>query len=251
MDEVGNPYAEEVENQHGAGEEAHAEGVRHGTDDGGDNKDGEDSVAKVAQQKFGVDDAEEREEEDQDGQFEADSQADDDGEEEAGVVVDRNHVAEVLAEVHDQDLDGARQNIAIAEPCAGKEEANRGTHEGNDVLPLVGVHAGRDKEPDLIEDEGAGQDGSGDGGGFKDQVQRVGWVRHGHTQANVDERLLDDGDQTVVEAIRQGKACKEVGESAQNALAQLFQVLHQAHARQFCAVGEGCAGAVDGVQISH
>jgi hypothetical protein len=35
------------------------------------------------------------------------------------------------------------------------------------------------------------------------------------------------------------------------ALAQLFEVLHQAHAGEFGAVGDGFAGAVDGVEISH
>src|SRR5208283_1597731 len=249
MDEPGDGYAEEVEREHGAGEEAHAEGVRHGADDGGDQKDGEHSVTEVAQQEFGVDDAEEREEEDQDRQLEADAQAEDDGEEEAGVVVDRDHVAEVLAEVHDQDADGAGQNIAIAEPRAGQEEADRGAHEWGDVLPLVGIHSRRDKQPDLVEDEGAGQDGAGDGGGLQDQVQRVGGVRHGHAQADVDQRLLDDGDQCVVESIRHGKACREEAQRAQNAFAQLFQVLHQAHAGEFGAVGEGGAGAVDGIDI--
>jgi hypothetical protein len=92
MDVPGDGYAEEVEEEHGAGEEAHAEGILHGADDGGDDEDGEDGVAEVAQQEFGVDDAEEGEEEDEDGKFEADAEAEDDGKEEACVFVDREHV---------------------------------------------------------------------------------------------------------------------------------------------------------------
>ena len=88
MDEEGDGDAEEVEDEHGAGEEAHADGVRHGADDGGDDEDDEDGVAEVLEEEFGVDDAEEGEEEDEDGQLEADAEAEDDGEEEAGVVVD-------------------------------------------------------------------------------------------------------------------------------------------------------------------
>ena len=177
VDEEGDADADEVEDKHGAGEEAHADGVRRGADDGGDEEDDQDGVADVLEEELAVDDAEEGEEEDEDGQLEADAEAEDDGEEEAGVVLDGDDGVEALAEVEDEDLDGAGQDPAVAEPGAGEEEADGGAHEGEDVFLLVGVHAGRDEEPDLVEDEGAGEDGAADEGGLEVEVEAsVGWV---------------------------------------------------------------------------
>ena len=80
----------------GAGEEAHADGVRQGADDGGDDEDDEDGVADVLEEELCVDDAEEREEEDEDRKLKADAEAEDDGEEEAGVVLDGEDGVEVV-----------------------------------------------------------------------------------------------------------------------------------------------------------
>ena len=186
VDAVGDGDAEEVEDEHGAGEEAHAEGVRHGADDGGDDEDGEDGVAEVLEQELGVDDAEEGEEEDEDGQLEADAEAEDDGEEEAGVVLDGEDVGGSSCRSRRQDLDGAGQDAVVAEPGAGEEEADGGAHEGADVLLLVGVHAGRDEEPDLVEDEGAGEDGAADERGLEVEVERVGGVGDSRGECRVD-----------------------------------------------------------------
>ena len=48
VDEVGDAYAEHVEHEHRGGEEAHAEGIRSGADDAGDDEDDEDGVANCA-----------------------------------------------------------------------------------------------------------------------------------------------------------------------------------------------------------
>ena len=68
-----------------------------------------------------VDDAEERQEKDEDRQLEADAQAEDDGEEEACVVLDRDDGVEVLAEVEDEHLERAGKQPVIAKPRAGRE----------------------------------------------------------------------------------------------------------------------------------
>src|SRR5580693_3790756 len=198
MDVPGDGYADEVEDEHGAGEEAHADGIGHGADDRGDDEDRKDGVAEVAEEKPRVDNAEEREEEDEDGELEADAQTKDDREEEAGVVIDGDHVVEVLAEVEDEDLDGSREDPAIAEPCAAEKEEYGRSHEGEDVLFLVGIHAGGDEEPDLVQDEGAGEDGAADEGGFDDEVDRIRGMGLRHHEAVVDERLLQEGDELVV-----------------------------------------------------
>ena len=120
MDEVGDGYAEKVQRKHGAGEETHADGVRHGADDGCDKKDDEHCVAEVAQQKFGVDDAEQSEEEDEDGEFKADAEAENDGKKEPGVLVDGEDGVETFPEPEDEHADGVLENIVVAKPCAGQ-----------------------------------------------------------------------------------------------------------------------------------
>ncbi len=105
-------------------------------------------------EELGVDDAEEGEEEDDDGEFEGDAEAEDDGEEEVGVVLDGEHGVEVCAEAADEDFERAGEDPVVAEPGAGEKEDDGRGHEGDDVALLIGVHAGRDEEPELIEDEG-------------------------------------------------------------------------------------------------
>ncbi len=93
---------------------------------------------------------------------------------------------EVFAEVQDEEGHGSGEDPAIAEPCSGQKEADCRGHKGNDVLLFVGVHAGRDEEPDLIEDERAGEDGADDDGGLEIKVERVGGVGHGHLETDVE-----------------------------------------------------------------
>src|ERR1039458_8235335 len=102
MDPVCNAYANEIQREHWAGKEAHAERVGHGTDDGRDQEDGEDGVTEVAQEELGVHNAEEREEEDEDGEFETDAKPEDDGQEEAGVLIDGEDGVELLSEAEDE-----------------------------------------------------------------------------------------------------------------------------------------------------
>src|ERR1035441_7847894 len=169
MDPVCNAYAKEIQDEHWAGKEAHAEGIGHGADDGRDEEDGGDGVTEMAKQEFGVDDAEERKEEDEDGEFEADAKAEDDGPGEAGVFVDGEDGVELLSEAEDEDFDGAFDDVAVAEPCAAEEESARGAHERPDILLFVLVHAGRDEEPDLVKDERAGEEGAANKRGLEHQ----------------------------------------------------------------------------------
>ena len=249
MDEEGDAYADEVENQHGAGEEAHADGVGRGADDGRDDEDGEDGVADVLDEELGVDDAEEREEEDEDGEFEGDAEAEDDGEEEVGVVLDGEDGVEVFAEATDQDFECAGKDPVVAEPCAREEEHDGGGHEGDDVALLVGVHAGCDEEPDLIEDEGRGEDDAAVEGGLEVEVEWIGGVGVVEGDVEVVERLLDDAVEPDVKGVGDAEADEEIDGGVDEALAELGEMLHEAHAGEFGAVGDGCANAVD--QISH
>ena len=92
----GHADADKIQNQHGRGEQAHADGLGCGADDGCDQEDGENRVAEVAQEEFGVDDAEERQEKHEHRQLKRDAEPEDHGEEEAGVVLDGDHVRELL-----------------------------------------------------------------------------------------------------------------------------------------------------------
>jgi len=166
VDEVRDAYAEEIEDEHGTGEEDHAEGVGQRADDGRNHEDYENGVADVLDEELGVDDAEEREKKYEDGQLEADAEAEDYGKEELGVVLDGEDGMESFAEVQDEDFDGAGKNPVVAEPGSSHEESDGRGHEGDDVALLVGVHAGRDEEPELVEDEGRCEDRATEQGGF-------------------------------------------------------------------------------------
>ena len=89
---------------------------------------------------------------------------------------DGEHGVEVLAEVEDEDVERSGQHPAVSEVCAGEEESDGGAHEGDNVTLLVGVHAGRDEEPELIEDEWAGEDGAAVERGLEGEVDGVGGV---------------------------------------------------------------------------
>jgi len=206
MDEEGDAYADQIEDQHGAGEEAHADGVGRGADDGGDDEDGEDGVADVLDEELGVDDAEEGKEEDEDGEFEGDTEAEDDGEEEVGVVLDGENGVEVFAEPADQDLERTRKYPVVSEPCAGQEEDDGGRHEGNDVALLVGVHSRRDEEPELVEDEGRGEDDAAVEGRLEVEVEGIGGVGVVECYVEVVEWLLDDAVETHVKGVGNAEA---------------------------------------------
>ena len=63
------------------------------------------------------------------------------------------------------------------------------------------------------------------------------------------ERLLNDAVEPHVEGVGDAEADQEIDGGVDEALAELVEMLHEAHAGEFGAVGDGCAGAVD--QISH
>jgi hypothetical protein len=122
---------------------------------------------------------------------------------------------------------------------------------GTDIFFLVGIHAGRDEEPDLVEDEGAGEDDAADEGGLEQKVERFGGVLVVEVEVEVGERLLHEAVELVAEDPADDEAAEEIREGVDEALAQLFEMLHQAHAGEFGAVADGLAGPVEDVDISH
>ncbi len=202
--------------------------------------------------KLRADDAEQGEEEDEDRHLKADAEAENDGEEEAGVLLDGDHGVELVAEADDEDFERAGQDEEVAEGRAGEEQADGGGHEGNDEAPLFLVEAGRDEEPDLIEDEGRGEDGSADERDLQVEVQRVHGVGVVELDAELVERGLDEAVEALVEGVGDDEADGEIDGGVDDALAQLLEVLHQAHAGEFGALGDGLARFVDCVcGINH
>ena len=113
------------------------------------------------------------------------------------------------------------------------------------------VHAGGDEEPDLIEDEGAGDDGAAEEGGLEIEVEGVGGVGEVERDVEIVERLLDDAVEALVEDVGDGEADEEIDDGVDEALAELVEVLHEGHAGEFGAVGYGGAGPVYRIEVSH
>ncbi len=251
VDEVGYADAEHVEDKHRCGEEAHADGVRQGADDGGDEEDCQDGIPNVSDEELCVDDAEEREEEDEDWELKGDAQAEYDREEELGVVINSDDGVEAFAEVKDEDFESTREDPVISEPGTGQEEADGGSHEREDVASLVGVHARRDEEPKLVEDEGRGEDCSTEKSGLEIEVESVGGMGEVEGDVEVVEGFLDDVVEPLVEGVGDGEACEEIEDGVDDAFAKLGEMLHEGHAGEFCAIGDGGAHPIQGVEFSH
>src|SRR5579863_7828173 len=107
MDPPRDTDTDQVETQHGDGVDTHRPRIGAGRDDGRNQKNREDGVANVLPKEFRTDDTEQREEEDEDRHLKADAKAQDDGEEEARVLLDRDHGVELAAKSHDKDLERA------------------------------------------------------------------------------------------------------------------------------------------------
>src|SRR5579872_3885745 len=107
--------ADQVKAQHGDSVDAHGPRIGTGGNDGRDEKNRKDGVANVLPQKLRADDAEQCEEEDEDRHLKADAQAQNDGEEEAGVLFDGDNRVEPAAKLHDKDLERTRKYEEVTE----------------------------------------------------------------------------------------------------------------------------------------
>ena len=70
--------------------------------------------------------------------------------------------------------------------------------------------------------------------------------------AELVERSLDKAVEALVEGVRDDEADGEIDGRVHDALAQLFEMLHEAHAGQLGALGDGLTGFLDGLLgINH
>ena len=184
-----------------------------------------------------------------DGQLEADAETENDGEKEAGVVLDGDDGVELAAKTEDEDAQRAGENEEVTEAGTGEKEADGGGHEGNDEAFLFLIETGGDEQPDLIEDEGRGENGSADEAHLQIQVHRVHRVEEVQFvdgQVEFFERCGNDSVELLAEAEGDEEADGEIDCRVDDALAELFEVLHQAHAGKLGALGDGLASLVDG-----
>ena len=247
MDHESDGYSDEVEREHGESEKGHADGVGGRADNGRDEEDAEDGVAEMLEEETAVYDAEEGEEKHEDRQFEGDAKAENDGHEEAGVVLDGEDGVEAVAELEHEHLDRAGQDVVVAEEGSAHEEEDSRKHERPDVLSLVLVHAGRDEEPDLVKNERRRQDRSAYEGCFEIKVQAVGGVCEVEGDIELVERGLNDSVKALVKVVSDGEANEQEADGPEEAAAKLFEVFHKAHAGEFGAILYSASGAVDQV----
>ena len=114
------------------------------------------------------------------------------------------------------------------------------------------VESRRNEQPHLVKNEGRSQNRAADQRDLQIKVQRVHGVREDQRLADVHERCLDEADEPVVKSPNRNEADGEKNGRANDALAQLVQVLHQAHARQLGALGHSSARPADCVfSIKH
>ncbi len=77
----------------------------------------------------------------------------------------------------DEDLDGAGQDVVIAERGSEQEKADGGSHERKNEALFFLIEAGSDEEPDLVENERARKDSAGEQRDIQIQVQRIHGMR--------------------------------------------------------------------------
>src|SRR5258708_9631587 len=113
MDQPRDTDAERIQSDDGRRKDAHVKDVCGGRNDGRNNEDDKNGIAKILPHETGTDDAHERQEEDQDRHFEDQSHAQDDAEEEWRVLPDGDHRLELLAEI-DQKIQSLRINDLVS-----------------------------------------------------------------------------------------------------------------------------------------
>ena len=74
---------------------------------------------------------------------------------------------------------------------------------------------------------------------------------HRHLESDIEQRTLNVCDQTCMEDVGNNDADCNPSHGVKESCAELGEMLHQAHARKFGAVGDGFARPVDRVKISH
>src|SRR5579862_9520245 len=149
MDEPRNRDAQDVERDHGRGEDAHVQNIGGWSNDGGDDEDAKNGIANVAPHPTRADDAHERKEKNQNRHFEDYAEPDNDRQKQRTVFRKRDHRLEILS-VADQKNQGLGQNYFVAKVSARQKKSDCASHERHHIPLLVAVEAWRNETPQLV-----------------------------------------------------------------------------------------------------
>src|SRR5437763_13431980 len=72
-----------------------------------------------------------------------------------------------------------------------------------------------------------------------------------HVLADIEQRALEEFDELVVKDARDGSADDQIRDGVDQALSELFEMLHKAHPREFNAFRYGLAGFFEGFELRH
>ncbi|MDZ7637359.1 MAG: hypothetical protein U5J83_03770 [Bryobacterales bacterium] len=115
--------------------------------------DAQDGVARIPNEEAGINDAQQREEEDQYGQFEDDGDGEHDIHKEVEVLGDRDHRRDVdVAPDSQQEGEAETEGDEVGKKSAGNEKAGGADHKGSRPFALFLVEAGCDEAPNLVKD---------------------------------------------------------------------------------------------------
>ncbi len=254
MNHERNSDTEQVKNQQWSRKDEHGQRIGSGRNDGRNHEDDENSVADVLPQELRTHDAEEREEQDKDGQLKGDAQAQDHSEKEIGVLVYLDQRPEFVAE-GEEKVERAGEDPAIAEVSAGKKQADRRRHERHHITLLILVEPGRDEQPYLVQHKGRSQNASAHEADLQVHVEAVNRIVNDELRRETvllereGDRSLHQVVDLLVEAIGHEKSHDDEDSRADETTTQLLEVLEKAHSGKFGALGYGGSGTIQNVFI--
>lgn len=155
VDEVGQPDADFVEDDHGSGHEGEGEHVRRGGEDGGEDEDGNDGVAAGACHGFVGQEAEFDDDHDDDGEFERESEEEGEAGGEGDVFTDAPVVGDAEgAAPFEEEAECAGEDEEVGEGDAAEEESEADGECGPEDFAFVVVESWQDELEDVHEEEG-------------------------------------------------------------------------------------------------
>ena len=171
------------------------------------------------------------EEQDEDRQLEHQAEPQDHHQQKAEVALDRDDGLERLADT-DQEVDRQRKGDVVGERSAQQEEERPANDERGGVALFAPVEARCDEAPDLVENEGGGQEERCQRGHLDVQDERIRDAEK--TEARPFGQYVHDRSGEELEDLRSQEPAAEEADrdghqGAEDALAQLFEMSQQAH----------------------
>ncbi len=133
--------------------------------------------------------------------------------------------------------------ILYPKVAPGQKEPDGEQKKWDNKALLMPVKPGRDKTPNLVQDHRRSQKNAGHQSDFEIQIEGIGRAEVGQMRIhvvfleNINNRLLNEGIDLVLGKIpANAKTNSHGSRGTDDALAQLFQMLQQAHGAQLAAI---------------